>query len=225
MNRFNNFLNALNEKNNIEVKFKDESKLMKILGWVLFFNSNFSKNFVTTIGSTVYYPSRDWIKNHHDASIKLLAHELVHIKDNKKFSFLFGFLYLFPLSLLPLSFSCYLFMPFWAAALISLFCLLPFPAPWRMHFELKAYKMSLFVNDLFLREKGLSSTDRYIELCDQAREMNKYFTGPFYYFMWPFGVKKKLKDEAYLIINSSTLESSDIYFEVKEAFEKSNSVI
>ena len=42
----------------LKVEFKDESKFMKFLGVLLFFNKEFMSNYSTTIGNTVYFPSR-----------------------------------------------------------------------------------------------------------------------------------------------------------------------
>jgi hypothetical protein len=79
------------------VVLKSESKLMRAIGWVLKpFNKEFMTNYVTTIGSTIYTPSREML------SPGLLQHELQHVSDSKRWPVLYELSYLF---LLPLGFT------------------------------------------------------------------------------------------------------------------------
>lgn len=79
------------------VVLKSESKLMRAIGWVLKpFNRAFMTGYVTTIGSTIYTPSREML------SPGLLQHELQHVSDSKRWPVLYELSYLF---LLPLGFT------------------------------------------------------------------------------------------------------------------------
>ena len=59
---FRSFLDHMrNAGYDIRIAFKDESFLMKLLGFLLFFTKEFMTRFTTTIGNTVYFPSREWL--------------------------------------------------------------------------------------------------------------------------------------------------------------------
>ena len=98
MTRFEKFETSLAEKlPGFEVKFKDESTLMKIIDKILFFNKTFMTGFITTIGSTVYWPSRERLEQSGLGALSTLAHEYRHAKDAKKITgVLFSLLYLLP---------------------------------------------------------------------------------------------------------------------------------
>ena len=70
---------------------------MKILGTILFFNKTFMTGFITTVGYTVYWPSREKLESSGLGALSTLAHEYRHAQDAKKITrVLFGFLYLLP---------------------------------------------------------------------------------------------------------------------------------
>lgn len=164
------------------LKFKNESLLMRLLGYVLFFNKNFMTNYTTTIGSTVYFPNSNLILEKPNYFIITLMHELVHIYDANKFSYLlFSFLYLTP-QILVLLWPLLLFLISWKIVLFSmLLCILPIPSYFRMHFEKRAYLVSLYAMH-YLNEKGVSQFN--LELC--AKGYLSQFKGSGYYFMWVF---------------------------------------
>src|SRR5208283_2209132 len=82
---------------NLQVKYKDQSTFMKILGKILFFNPSFMTSYITTIGDTIYFTTESYTtQDSLDASI-VLMHELVHMTDEKTYSKpLFAISYLFP---------------------------------------------------------------------------------------------------------------------------------
>lgn len=166
----------------LQVKYKDQSTFMKVLGTIMFFNPSFMTDFITTIGNTVYFPTASYIgKNQNSSSITLL-HELVHINDSSKLSKpVFSFLYLLPqiigLLLLPLFFFVhwYIVLP-----LVLLFAA-PIPAYFRMNFEKRAYISQFYtINKLSQRFKF----DPQLE--SQKSFYLSQFKGSYYYFMWPF---------------------------------------
>jgi hypothetical protein len=158
----------------VNVQFKNQSTFMQVLGKILFFNSSFMTNFVTTIGTTIYYPSQDWINTNPYSASVLLLHELVHIYDQKKESrIVFTILYALP-QLLFLLFIPLLFIVSWKFALIPLILLSPIPAYFRMYYERRAYMISMYSCQKLNCVQSLPSS--YVA----------YFTGSEYYFMWPF---------------------------------------
>lgn len=91
-----------------EIRYKNESRLQKIIGYILFFNRRYMTNYTTTIGKKVYFPSREWAANNHPNTIyRILSHEAVHVRDYCRFWLLFAFSYLL---LLPTVFT---FRAFW----------------------------------------------------------------------------------------------------------------
>jgi len=182
-------LSELNKHYPIKVKNKSDSTLMIILSWIMFFNRQFMTHYVTTIGNTVYMPStaKDWPRN---AILSILTHEFVHVHDGQKDK-LFELKYLFPQILAPLFLAL---LPFcwWLALVLFVICLLPWPAPWRKKYELRAYKMSLLGFKAYFEG---SRPDEWIEkeLQETAEFQNSQFVGAGYWFMWPWGVKPQLK--------------------------------
>jgi hypothetical protein len=187
----NIFINKIKENYSFNIKYKNKSALMKLLGVLLFFNKEFMTKYITTIGSTIYFPNEEFIVNNPRTSINVLAHELVHVKQAQKYgSVIFGLLYLFPQCLVLFT----LLTPLSLWFLCFLIFLLPFPAPWRAYFEIGGYTMSLFVMNLRLQLNN-SSPDYIAEaLKTEASNIDrKHFRGSAYWFMWPFGVMNKLR--------------------------------
>lgn len=165
----------------LEIRYKDESTLMKILGKILFFNKSFMTNFTTTLGSKVYFPNKKFVALRPLSSLVVLLHELVHVSDSKKWTqILFSFLYMFPLALvvvfLPLLLvSWKLFLP------LLVLSLLPLPAYFRMVFEKRAYLVSLYVlHQLSVKKEFNTNLDT------AAASYLENFKDSSYYFMWPF---------------------------------------
>ena len=171
---------------NLQVKFKDQSTLMKVIGKICFFNPAFMTSFVTTIGNTIYMPNYAYTQT--QAGTDVFIHEVVHLYDQKRFSFLYTLAYALPqLLFLP---SLLLFLISYKLAIpVSLFFLLPIPAPWRTYFEKRAYSVQLYV----YKQMWGSSLD---ELYTAADDLNKFFTGSTYYFMWPFSEDSSLRSVA-----------------------------
>jgi hypothetical protein len=88
-----------------EVAFKDESKLMSLLGFLSYpFNPSFMTTYTTTWGTKVYFPSKAFYTGDPGKSFRILAHEFVHLWDSKQHPATFKLSYLFPqlLAVLPL---------------------------------------------------------------------------------------------------------------------------
>jgi hypothetical protein len=171
-----------------QVRVKEESWLMKVLAKILFFNKRFMTGYVTTVGDKIYVP-RDRVS---DFSLwQVLVHEYTHVYDKNRADFGmlgFGFWYLFPQILGVVALLCWIpalifWEPAWLWGLLTLLLAAPLPSPGRMKYEMRGYAMSMAVN-YWRYGSVLDTTKRWIE---------EKFTGPDYYFMWPF--KKMVRDE------------------------------
>ena len=150
---------------------KKDSRLMRILAKVLFFNKNFMTRYITVIGSTVYVPSKQRMKENPYAALEVLCHEWVHMKDNKAMGPLFKLLYLTPqiFSLVALA-SLWTGNLWWLGFLVFL---LPFPSFGRSELEMRAYSVSMAVAWWVLEQEP------------DYEKISKYFTSSAYYWMYP----------------------------------------
>jgi hypothetical protein len=158
---------------------------LKIGFWIVsLFNKRFWTNYITVIGSTVWWPSKE---DHYDdlrSAFVTLAHEYVHMHDNKLKGLAFNIGYMMPQVLAPL---CLLgFLGFLWAPLFTLFAfalaLIPWPSPWRAKYELRGYKMTIAVRTWLGDDVSEESLDFF----------TAKFTGKDYYFMSPGFSKSEL---------------------------------
>jgi hypothetical protein len=90
------------------VAFKDEVGWMRVLGGLVRpFHRDFMTRFTTTLGTTVYFPSRAIYESSPKGSITVLAHEWVHLLDHAAHPFWFSLSYLFPQILAPFGLLAY----------------------------------------------------------------------------------------------------------------------
>lgn len=179
---------------------RTESKLMKLLSVLLFFNRGFLNSYTTTIGKKIYFSSSvyDSILNgtNNLTTCTLIAHEYIHISDQKRYPIIFQFVYLFP-QILAI-FSILAIWNLWF--LLFLLCLAPIPSLGRAYLEYRAFKMSIyFVHFVGGIEEDLIDIEKYVDK----------FCRTDYYFMFPFRsyVRRKFRD----ILNN---DASSIYREV-----------
>jgi hypothetical protein len=166
----------------LQVKYKDQSTFMKILGFLLFFNKSFMTDYTTTIGNTIYIPNENYIKLRPISGAVVFLHEMVHMYDQKRIGYLwFQLAYALPqILILP---AILLFLLSWKIAIpaIILFAL-PIPSYFRMNFERRAYLSSLYT---------LQKLSERLQFNPKLDSQNTYFIECFvdssYYFMWPFG--------------------------------------
>ncbi len=159
---------------------KQDSFFHKFIGKIMFWNSFYMNSFWTTIYPKVWKPidaKNNW---------KTLQHELVHLLDAQTFFglmplslkwinvFLFSILYLSPQ--IFVLFALGSFYNLWF--LLFLVFLLPLPSPGRAFVEIRAYRRTLE-----LEKNNIATSENHII---------EQFTGPNYYFMFPF--KKTLKN-------------------------------
>jgi hypothetical protein len=213
---FDIFISSTKKFYDFSIKYKNQSLLMRVIGFLLFFNKDFMTKYITTIGNTIYFPSEEFVITKEQTSINILAHELVHVQQAKHYSkIIFSILYLFPQCLVVLS----LLAPISLWFLFFLLFLLPFPAPWRTKFELEGYTMSLFVLNLNLQLRNVDSEKINEFLLEEAKNIDtKYFRESAYLFMWPFGILSRLKNNIKDIRDGVISKDEDIYNCIKQSY-------
>lgn len=220
LQRYQKFVSLMQDKfPKLTVAFKDESKLMKVIAKILFFNKPFMTSFITTIGNTVYFPSRSWLEEDPVRAMMVLSHECVHIRDSAKYtSAIFSMGYLAPQLLALLALPAFFLIHWWA--LLLLVCLAPLPSPGRMFFEKRGYSMSLFILHQRYQELGITDQQQMLSLLNASAQNidTKNFRGSAYYFMWPFGMMPAFHQIINEIMTGDILEKDEIYPVVKLAF-------
>jgi hypothetical protein len=164
------------ERWGVKVVEKSESKLMKAIAAVLFFNKGFLDHYITTIGTTIYWPKAGQISGR---DFQTLFHEAQHAYDYKKLPPWFILSYLSPqiltifalMSLLALAGNL-----MWLLSLLWLVMLAPLPSVMRTYWEMRGYSCGIAAQ-VWLQG---AFSDRYKEA------YKKSFTSAAYYFMWPF---------------------------------------
>jgi hypothetical protein len=216
---FNTFSQRMQKHYSFNIKYKNDSFFMKCLSFPIYlFNQSFMKNYITTIGNTIYFPNKEFVNNR--SAIEVLAHEIKHIEQANHYGFvLFSIMYLFPqivAILFPLGFFGFLGGAFGIFFLffIALGSLIPFGAYYRMLFEVEAYTVSLYcankqivTEDVDFRREVLKKYSLF---------MNEQFTGSGYYFMWRSGVLNTLHQNIEKILDGS-IEADPFIAKIKEA--------
>jgi len=170
----------------LQIKYKDQSTFMKVLGKLMFFAPAFMTEYVTTIGNTVYLPNDQFIVTNPKGFTGVFIHECTHMHDEKKIGFWFNLAYLFP-QILSLLVLLLLFVMTWKIVLpLALLMLAPWPAVWRMQFERKAYFVQMYA------EYEMYKYDPVMA----AMQAATYFKNSAYYWMWVFGEDSQFAQEA-----------------------------
>lgn len=211
------FVILFKAKYKFKIKFKHQSILMKIIGFLLFFNKKFMTNFVTTTGTTIYFPENyDFNKL---SAIVTIAHEVKHILDMRS-NRLFRFLYFFP-QILSVLLIGLLFWHWSFIFLILLFLSPAIPAFFRSKYEFDAYVISLYVINLLLTYQNFSKEKRKEVLIENAKRINEHFVGPNYYYMFIFGKLNQFKKFIDLILSNEFEKNNNYALEIKSIFEQS----
>lgn len=205
------------------VEYKNESKLQRLIGTLLFFNKTFMTAFITTFFHHSWFPSVEFVAANPDGAGDVLWHEGTHDFDEQRLplrvklgsyqgSLLYQFLYLFPASLGAMVFGAGLFflllgifvhavLPLaWLILVGVIVAAIPI-APFRMQIEMRGYGMSLLI--CYMRGMKKGSEEHKAVMAHYA----SMFTGPNYYFMWPFKASVQKRLEAIW----SDIESGRIY--------------
>ncbi len=168
---------------NIEIKFKNESKLMRFLGVLLFFHKDFMTKYSTIWGNAIYFPSREWLREDPIRAYSIIIHELTHFFDRDKVGkYIFNFAYFCPQIFGLLYLPLHLFH-FDIASYIVLLFLLPWPSP-RAYYEKRAYLVQLYALKK-MHDKFVFTLD----LEERASKYRRLFRSLDYYFMFPFSIQ------------------------------------
>lgn len=199
-----------------EIKFKDESKFMKFLGKIMFFNKSFMTNYVTTIGTKVYFPSRAQFEINPDRYFVVLAHEYVHVLDyvRSPVKFVIGFLFPQILSLLAIFSLLAVINPYFLLFLLFLLLAAPLPSPTRTSLEMRGYQMSLKTENWLT---GTISDSSFVWVAKQ-------FTGPGYYFMCPYGDYVDQRLRSFKNDNTCLTDRNQAYYDVYELLKCNNMI-
>ena len=166
----------------LQIKYKDQSWLMRLISKLLIFNNGFMTEYTTVIGDTIYFPSERFVKYHPVSSSVVLLHELVHLHDQKRVGRIpFTFTYLFPQVLVPICFLLFALISWKVMLPLTIFCMLPIPAFFRMYWEKRAYLSSFYVLQSIGNRMKFNP-----HLKTQESIFLKYFHSSSYYYMWPF---------------------------------------
>ena len=202
----------------LKLRVKEESKFMKFLNFfVQIFNKRFMTGYITTLGSSVYFPGDRFL--YARGVWKVLTHEGYHLWSAKKKTMIgHGLLYALPQWLALLTLLSLLAIPFsgwWLLNLLWLLCLAPLPAYFRMREEMEAYVMSM-CNNWWLH--GSIRDDQVDHIA------GKFLKGD-YYWMWPFkkAIYKRLKKERLAIINGE-YDNVYPYSRVREIIQGSEDI-
>ena len=71
---------------------KENSRLMRLLSFLFFFNKKFMSDYTTTIYPKVYFPKSIIGSGDSIRRITIMAHEYVHMSDRKRLGVLFDIL-------------------------------------------------------------------------------------------------------------------------------------
>lgn len=178
---FSDYCKLCEERWGIKIVEKKTSLLMKAIALVLFFNKKFMTGYITTIGTTIYWPDA---KDLRGGDFRTLFHEAQHGYDYKRSPVWFIMTYLSPQIVAILSLLAFLAILgniLWSASLLFLLLLAPLPSIGRTYWEVRGYSCGMALDIWKHDEVSQRNTDFVIDR----------FVCSDYYFMWPF--KKSMK--------------------------------
>jgi len=197
------------------IRFKNESRTQKLIGKLAFFNKKYMSSYTSVLGSTVWFPSREYVNESKMRAFKVLGHEYVHLLDRKKHPIVFELLYASPqvfVVFVVLALLAFFFSNWWLIALSLLLCALPWPSPGRALLEMRGYAMNLAIN-IWRHGSLLPETKDWI---------TEMFMGWSYYKMYPFpkSVRESIDRYERYIYRVDTVRPADgtIIFDYSEAF-------
>ncbi len=186
----------------------------------MFFNRQYMKSYISTFYPNVYWPTEDDYTKNPRASFDTLAHEYVHLVDGRRHRFWFGFSYLLPhlIALLSLGAIAAAFHSlWWLLFLVALVAAAPLPSPWRAHWEMRGYTMTMAVHAWRTGKVAPELTGWIAE----------QFTGWSYYRMWPFekSVRNRLFKAISRIHSGDVLLTSPVFKQVKSIIDMKDDVV
>lgn len=157
MGKARDIIEGMRSEFGVRLAYKDESRLMKLIGRFLSVITlgsftEFMSHYVTTLGNTIYVP-RVWMVMQDDERAMILRHERIHLQQQRRYGrLLFSFLYLFPL--LPVGLAYF-----------------------RQKFEKEAYEEQM---------RAAVEYGRDIMRPEERNFVVSQFTSSRYLWMWPF---------------------------------------
>jgi hypothetical protein len=199
------------------VDYKDTSRDWKLRAAALvvgIFNKKFMTNYTTTLFSKVYFPSQEFVEADYRRAFRILAHEYVHLHDNKMHGWWFTVSYLFPqfpLPLLALAAIGAIWNGWFLFALVFLLTLLPWPAPGRTYWEMRGYMMTMAVTAWTTQKEVLE---------DMKGRISDIFLSSGYYWMggMNFCCRKRIQEEVQY--RGETVESEEDFAEFVRSKEE-----
>lgn len=195
------------------IKAKEDVWFQRLLSYLMFWmwrwpkgedgkrrwTSLYMTNYTTTMGYGMYVTSLDVLQRRR--YWWTIAHEFVHMWDmNRITSIPYSLAYGFPQILVPGALLAIgaIWWPQMIWCLLFLVFALPLPSPGRMWLEWRGYTMTLACEFWDKGEVGPSDLPWIIE----------NFTGPDYFFMWPFKkhITRKFEDSLRRIRSGEILE-------------------
>ena len=181
------FLNSVTRKfePKAEVKTKSEAtdirfKVARFVAVKILRIKQFDDMF-QAIGNTIYVPDDFYVRENPLASLRVIAHETVHLHDRKKLGLRFALSYLFPQILVPL--FLLLALVFWNAWLLipAVLFALPLPAYWRTKLELRGYLTDVIWAQYVYDMRLIQENEQYAK-----EKFQKHMSSGTYYFSFPF---------------------------------------
>jgi hypothetical protein len=172
-------------------------------------------DYTTTRRRKVAFPSREFVQENPVRAAKILAHEYVHLIDWEDHPILMPLLYVAPQVLALTALSAILsvwFGKWFLLGLVGALFLLPWPALFRAHLEVRGYAMSMAFN-IWRHGSLLPDTKEWIA---------EKFADWGYYRMWPNkkDVMKWLEvaEQRIRNIDAVKVPANDVIFTDSEAF-------
>lgn len=191
------------EDRGVKFRLKDELWWMRFVGMVM---PDFNRFVVTTVGDTIYLP-RDFTKGRGKTDvIATLAHEYVHVKDGRKSKFFLP-TYVMPQALGALGFLALLsfLFPVMKWFTLAFLFFLPLPSPFRLHWELRGYTMSMAAE---IWMKGRLAPDTYDSIL-------KVLRGTTYWMYVPKSVLAKMLARQLRKVESGDILADSLFAEVQ----------
>lgn len=177
----------------VKIVLHKNSRLMTVIHWILrnvFRQKHVSESYTTTIAKTIYVPNT-FNKWHPNAQYKLLRHELIHLRQFRKWPF--------PFLGIPVLwwFNCVIFSFFYLFVL-------PLKVTFRARFEKQAYTQSL----LSAFELGQINLENPDEWKVWAEDMERQFGTGAYFFMARKGEGAKFAYDTLELIKCGIITSN-----------------
>lgn len=192
-----------------QLAWKDKSTFHRLLGQVIrLVSPGYLKSLATTLYPKVWFPSQELYEGNPDGSFIKLAHERVHLIDNKAdplFKMYYGLPQILALPWLLAAGLSSIWLHLWALPLVlgGLFFLLPWPSPWRVRREKRGYAMTLAT--VFWLYGDVPEAKK--------ASVKKHFSSSAYYLMsWSSSDITSWVDETMEALRNGTLASKDPVF-------------